>query len=201
MQKAALSDRHSTGARRGNYNYERIDHHGDREGNWNVNPKSRGSGRGGYNRSHSEKSNARLDRLSGAESRSERPWSSRRHDSVPVYQSQNGPIRSNAVSSSTTVPYGMYSLPGMNHGGVSSNGPNMPSLIMLYPYDNNAGYGPYQEQLEFGSLAPMGFPSPTELPHLNERRRIGAAFEDQRFHSGSAQQSPDQPSSPHRVQR
>ncbi|XP_024020973.1 uncharacterized protein LOC21400579 isoform X2 [Morus notabilis] len=194
-------DRHSTSTRRGNYNYDRNDHHGDREGNWNANPKSRPSGRS-HSRSQAEKPNARLDRLTANENRSERAWVSHRHDSFPAYQSQNGPIRSNSTqSASTNVPYSMYSLPAMNPSEAASNGPSMPPVVMFYPYDHNAGYGTHAEQLEFGSLGPMGFSSLNEVSQLNEGSRISGAFEEQRFHGNSVQQSsPDQPSSPH-IQR
>ncbi|MCI08803.1 nucleotidyltransferase, partial [Trifolium medium] len=55
------------------------------------------------------------------------------------------------------------------------------------------------EQLEFGSLGPMGFSGANELPQPNEGSRSGnGALEEQRFHGGPAQRSsPDQPSSPH----
>lgn len=85
----------------------------------------------------------------------------------------------------------------MNSGGVSSNGANIPSVVMLCPYDHNAGYGS-TEQLEFGSLGPVGFSSVNELSHLPEGSQSSGGFEDQRFHGNSAQRSsPDQPSSPH----
>jgi hypothetical protein len=93
----------------------------------------------------------------------------------------------------------MYSIPGMNPSGVSSNGPTMPSLVMLYPYDHNTGYSSPAEQLEFGSMGPMGFSSTTELTQPNEGSRSGnSTLEEQRFHGVPAQRSsPDQPSSPH----
>ncbi|XP_062091423.1 uncharacterized protein LOC133797517 isoform X2 [Humulus lupulus] len=196
----SVRDRHSTSTRRGNYSYDRNDHHGDREGNWNVHPKSsRPSGRS-HSRGQVEKPNARLDRLTTSESRSERPWSSHRHDSFSAYQSQNGPIRPNTTQGAhNNVPYGMYPLPGMNPSGVSSNGPGMPSVVMLYSYDHNSGYGTPSEQVEFGSLGPMGYPN--EVSQLNEGSRLSGTFEEQRFQGSSAQQSsPDQPSSPH-IQR
>ncbi|XP_040373139.1 uncharacterized protein LOC112181964 isoform X3 [Rosa chinensis] len=200
--KVSARDRHTSSARRGSFNYDRNDHHGDREGNWNANSKSRASARN-HSRSQAEKPNSRVDRMAASESRAERPWSSHRHDSFPSYQSQNGPIRSSTTQSgSTNVAYGMYPLPGMNPGGVSSNGPTMPPLVMLYPYDQNAGYGPPPaEQLEFGSLGPVGFSGLNEASQLNEGSRMGGVFEEQRFHGGSTQRSsPDQPSSPH-IQR
>nr|XP_008376110.2 uncharacterized protein LOC103439336 isoform X2 [Malus domestica] len=192
----SVRDRPSN-TRRGNYNYDRNDHHGDREGNWNTNSKSRASGRN-HSRGQAEKQNSRVDRLAASESRAERSWSSNRQDSLPSYQSQNGPIRANtAQSGSTNLAYGMYPVPAMNPGGVSSNGPSMPPVVMLYPYDHNAGYGPPTDQLEFGSLGPVGFSGLNEA-QLNEGSRMNGVFDEQRFHGGSTQRSsPDQPSSPH----
>ncbi|WJX92516.1 hypothetical protein P8452_74144 [Trifolium repens] len=195
--KVSVRDRHSTNTRRGNYNYDRSDHHGDREGNWNTNSKLRSSGRG-HNRNQGEKPISKSERLATSESRAERPWSTHRHDSFIPHQ--NGPVRGNSSQNSHgNVAYGMYSIPGMNPGGASSNGPTMPSVVMLYPYDHNAGYNSPAEQLEFGSLGPMGFSGANELPQPNEGSRSGnGALEEQRFHGGPAQRSsPDQPSSPH----
>ena len=193
-----MRDRHSSGARRGNYNYDRGDNHGDREGNWNTNSKSRAAGRG-HSRNQTEKLNSRLDRLAFNESRTDRSWSSYRHDSAALYQSQNGPLRSNSSQSGPpTVAYGMYPLPVMNPNGMSSNGPTAPSVVMLYPFDHNASYGSHAEQLEFGSLGPVGFSSVNEQPQTSEGSQSRGAFEEQRFHGGSMQRSsPDQPSSPH----
>lgn len=174
--------------RKGNHNYNRSDHHGDREVSWNNNSRARAAGRGN-NRSHAEKSNTRPDRLAG-ESQAERTWGSHRHDMFPSCQSQNG---------SSNVAYGMYPLPSLNPG-VSSNGPTIPSVVMLYPYDHNTGYGS-AEHLGFGSPRPVGFSGVNETLHLNERSQSGGGFGDQRFHGSFAQwPSPDQPSSPH-VQR
>lgn len=193
-----MRDRHSTSSRRGNYNYDKNDHHSDREGNWNVNSKSRASGRN-HGRNQVEKSNSRPDRMTAGESRADRPWGSHRHDSYAAFQSPNGPIRSNTAQSvSTNVAYSMYPLPAMNPSGVSANGPAMPSVVMLYPYDHNSGYGTPAEQLEFGSLGPVGFSSINEVPQINEGSRVSGVFDEQRFRSGSVQRSsPDQPSSPH----
>lgn len=196
FQKVSVRDRHTTNTRRGNYNYDRSDHHGDREGNWSMNSKLRSTGRG-HNRNQADKPSSKPERLATSESRAERPWGAHRHD--PFISHQNGPVRSNSSQNSpANVAYGMYSIPGMNPGGVSSNGPTMPSVVMLYPYDHNAGYSSPAEQLEFGSLGPMGFSAVNELSQPNEGGRSGGALEEQRFHGGSAQRSsPDQPSSPH----
>ncbi|XP_022929817.1 uncharacterized protein LOC111436320 isoform X1 [Cucurbita moschata] len=190
------SPRERQNARRGNYSYDRSDSHGERDGNWNINSKPRSSGR----RGQVDKPNSRLDRLSASENRAERAWSSHRHDSMP-YQSQNGPIHSNSTQSgSTSMAYGMYPLPGMNPGAVTSNGPSMPSIVMFYPLDHNGGYGSPAEQLEFGSLGPVGSANLNDVsPQMNEGGRMSRAFEDQRFHSSSNQQRTplEEPPSPH----
>lgn len=161
-----------------------------------MNSKLRASGRG-HNRNQTDKPSSKPERLATSENRSERPWGSHRHDSLVSHQ--NGPVRSNSSQNNpANVAYGMYPIPGMNPSGVSSNGPTIPSVVMLYPYDHNVGYGASAEQLEFGSLGPTGFSGVNELSQLNEGSRSGGAFEEQRFRGGSAQRSsPDQPSSPH----
>lgn len=187
--KVSSQDRHSTSARRSNYNYERSDHHGDREGNWNTSSRSRANAR-----RHVEKPNSRSERLVAGESRTDKPWGSHRHDSIPSQQSQNGPVRSNPMQSGpANMTYGMYPLPAMNPSGVSSNGPSIPPLVMLYSYDHNTSYGAHTEQLEFGSLGPVGFSGVNDVSQLNEGSRSSGAFE---IHSVQ-QSSPDQPSSPH----
>ncbi|XP_027349927.1 uncharacterized protein LOC113861357 isoform X2 [Abrus precatorius] len=194
----SVRDRHSTSTRRGgNYNYDKSDHHGDKEGNWNTNSKLRTSGRG-HNRGQTEKSSSKQEKLATSESRAERPWGSHRHHSFVSHQNQNGPIRLNSSQSSpANMAYGMYPLPGMSSSGISSNGPAIPPVVMLYPYDHNAGYSSPAELLEFGSLGPMGFSGVNELSQLNEGTQSSGAFEEQRFNGGTAQQSsPDQPSSP-----
>ncbi|CAL0318058.1 unnamed protein product [Lupinus luteus] len=193
--KVSVRDRHSTNTRRGNYNYDRSDHHGDREGNWNMNSKFRATGRG-HNRNHTEKPSSKPERLETGENRVERPWGSHRHDSASSHQ--NGPVRSNSSQNNPAhVAYGMYPIPGMNPTGVSSNGPTMPSVVMFYPYDHNVGYSTPAEQLEFGSLGAMGFSGVNELSQPHEGSRSGGVFEEQRLHGGSAHlSSPDQPSSP-----
>ncbi|CAN4111467.1 unnamed protein product [Withania somnifera] len=195
--KVSVRDRHSS-TRRGNYNYERNDNHSDREGNWNLNPKSRAAGRN-YNRSQSEKSNSRVDRLASNDSRTDRSWSSHRHDSIPSYVSQNGQLRGNSSHiGPPNVAYGMYPLTAMNPSGATSNGPGGSPVVMFYPFDHNASYGSHGEQLEFGSLGPAGFSGANEQPLPGEGNRQRGAFEEQRFHAVTGQRSsPDQPSSPH----
>ena len=85
----------------------------------------------------------------------------------------------------------------MRPSGISSNGPTIPPVVMWYSYDHNASYNTPAEQLEFGTLGPMGFPSVNEVSLLNEGSQSGGAFEEQMFNGGTAQQSsPDQPASP-----
>ncbi|MBA0656087.1 hypothetical protein Goklo_008483 [Gossypium klotzschianum] len=192
-RKVSMRERHSANSRRGKYNYDRNDHHGDREGNWNGNSKSRTAGRS-HNRNQNEKSRFTFDQLSGVagESRTDRPWGSHRHDSFTSYQSRNGPVRSNSSqSSSGSMPYGMYPLPSMNPNGVSSNGPTMPSVVMLYPYDSPV------EQLEFGSLGPVGYSGMNEVSQPSDGSSSGGVFDEQRFHGTSQRSSHDQPPSPH----
>ncbi|OIV95048.1 hypothetical protein TanjilG_10868 [Lupinus angustifolius] len=196
--KASVRDLHSTSSRRGNYNYDRSDNHGDREGNSVTNSKSRTTGRG-HNRSQIDKSSSRPERLATSESHTERPWGSHTNDSIISHQNQNSPVHLNSMQDRpANVAYGMYSLPGMNYGGLSSDGPTIPSVVMLYPYDDhNADYSSPTGQLEFGSPgSPMGF---SGVHELNEGTRSVRALKEQRFHRGGSSErpSPDQPSSPH----
>ncbi|KAI3449263.1 hypothetical protein Pfo_005928 [Paulownia fortunei] len=194
--KVSVMERHSSGTRRGNYNHDRNDNYGDREGNWNANSKSRAAVRS-HSRSQTDKSNSRADRLASSESRAERSWNSYRHESIPSYQSQNGPLSSNSSQNGPqNVAYSMYPLAATNPNGVS-NGPSVPPVMMLYPFDHNARYGSHGEQLEFGSLGPVGLPGIDEQSQLNEGTRA-RALDGHRLHGSSEHRSsPDQPSSPH----
>ncbi|XP_024012741.1 uncharacterized protein LOC18019807 isoform X2 [Eutrema salsugineum] len=188
--------RPTSGMRRGNYGHDRNEHHSDREGNWNVGTKTRGSVRGHNNRNQAD------NKPSSRQDRSDRHWgSSYRHESSSYssHHSQNGPIRSNnSQDSPGNVAYGMYRLPpGMRQSSVtSSEGHNAPSVMMFYPYDHSTVYNSPTELPEFGSLGPVG-----EAPHLNDGSlSAGGAFEDQPRYRGTAasahMSSPDDPSSP-----
>ena len=195
LQKASVRDRHSSGSRRNNYNYDRSDH-SDREGNWNV-AKAKAAGRGN-NRSQAEKS--RIDRLGANESQTGRSWSTYRHDQIASYQGQNGPSQpGSSQTSSVNMAYGTYPLQGgINPSGLTSNGSSVPSVVMLYPYDHNSGFASPGEQLEFGSLGPMNAVGTNDASQPVDGTHLRRPFEDQRFHRSSAQHSsPDQPSSPH----
>ncbi|XP_071699675.1 uncharacterized protein [Rutidosis leptorrhynchoides] len=141
------------GSRRGNYNnYERSDNHGDRE----ANSKSRGSGR-----NQTDKSITRLDRLSSKGSRS---MNSHKHDSsFSTYQLQNGLSHPSSSSSqngpATSLTYGMYPLPG-----VPSNGSNGPTVMMVYPYEQNAAFASHNEHVDFGAFGPSGFSEQPSSP-------------------------------------
>ncbi|KAL2251816.1 UNVERIFIED_CONTAM: hypothetical protein Sindi_2303900 [Sesamum indicum] len=193
--KVSVRERHSSSTRRGSYNHDRNDNYGDREGNWNT-TKSRAAARS-HSRSQADKSNSRADRSSSSESRADRSWNSYRHDSVPSYQSQSGPLNSNSSQNGPqNVAYSMYPLAATNPAGLS-NGPSVPPVVMLYPFDHSAAYGSHGEQLEFGSLGPVGLPGMDEQSQLNEGTRA-RTFEDHRLHGSSGlRSSPDQPSSPH----
>ncbi|OWM68659.1 uncharacterized protein LOC116196331 [Punica granatum] len=207
IQKVSPRERHSSNTRRGNYGFERSDHHSDREGNWNSGPKSRASGRG-HSRNQADRPTLRPERVAPSESQSERPWSSsyRQNSFSSSYHSQNGPIHSSAATQggpSNLAQYGMYPLPAMNPNAVSSNGATLPPVVMFYPYDHYHGTGysgsPVAEQLEFGSLGEVDFQGVNDMLQLTEgsHRSSGPPLEEQMFHGSPApQSSPDQPSSP-----
>ncbi|KAK6120586.1 hypothetical protein DH2020_045671 [Rehmannia glutinosa] len=194
--KISIRGRHPSGTRRGNYNQDRNDNYGDKEGNWNANSKSRTAVRS-HNRNQTDKSNSRADRVASSESRADRSWNSYRQESTSSYPSQNGQLSSNSSQNGPqSVAYNMYPLAATNPNGVS-NGPSGPPVMMFYPFDHNPTYGSHCDQLEFGSLGPVGLPGMDEHLQLNEGTRA-RAFEDQRRHgSPEHRSSPDQPSSPH----
>ncbi|KAK9291450.1 hypothetical protein L1049_019398 [Liquidambar formosana] len=195
--KISSRDRQSsyTKNHRGNY-YDRRDHHGDREGNWNVNPRPRFAGRG-QGRNQVEKPHTRLDRTTANNSRSDRPWDSFKQDSFPPSYSQNRSFSSSNSShrGPANVAYGMYPLPVVNPNGVSPSGSAMPSAAVLYPYDQNISHGSSAEQLEFGSLGRVHFSGINEPSQLGEGSSR-CVNEQQNFQGDSAHSSPAQPSSP-----
>ncbi|XP_047947225.1 uncharacterized protein LOC125193476 isoform X1 [Salvia hispanica] len=196
--KVLNRERHPSGSRRGNYNHDRNDRNdsfSDREVNWNANSKSRAATRS-HGRNQTEKANSRPERFSQGDGRGDRAWNSYRHNSIPSYQSQNGPLRSNfGQDGPQNVAYNMYPLAAMNPNGVS-DGPSVPPVMMLYPYDHDAAYVSNNEQLEFCSLGQPGLPDVNEQSQLDDGTRARAS-EDRRVHGSSAHcSSPDQPSSP-----
>ncbi|KAL1535986.1 hypothetical protein AAHA92_28701 [Salvia divinorum] len=194
--KVTCRDHHSSGSRRGNYNHDRNDNFSDREVKWNANSKSRAASRS-HNRNQTEKANSRTERFSHGEARGDHCWNSYRHNSAPPYQSQNGPLHSNfGQDGPQNVAYNVYSLEVMNPNGVS-NGPSVPPVMMLYPFDHDAAYVSNNEQLDFGSLGQSGLADVNEQSQPNDGNRARVS-EDRRLHGSSAHcSSPDQPSSPH----
>lgn len=195
-QKIPVRERHSSGTRKGSYNHDRNDNYGDREGNWNANSKSRASTRS-HSRVQPDKLNSRTDRLSSNDSRGDRSWNSYRHESVASYQSQDGPSStSSGQNGPQNMGYSMYSLAGTNPNG-ASNGPSVPPAMTLFPFDHNATYNRQGEQVEFGSLGPVGLPGIDEQLQLNDGN-LARAFEDHRHHRNTEHRpSPDRPSSSH----
>lgn len=145
-------------------------------------------------RSQPDKLKSRADRSASNDNRGDRSWNSYRHESVTSYQSPEGPLTTNSGQiGPQNMAYSMYPLAPMNHNGAS----NGPSGMMLYPYGQNASFGPQGEQLEFGSLGPVGLPVIEEQLQLNDGTRA-RAFEDHRHHRSSDHcSSPDRPSSAH----
>ncbi|GMH21737.1 hypothetical protein Nepgr_023579 [Nepenthes gracilis] len=183
--KALVRDQHSSRTKSSNSsNHNRTEHHGGREGSWNTNSVLRASRRI-RSRSQANKSRSRLDRSTANVGRADRPWGSYRHNSSPSHRSQNGSSPPNPNSSQTASQ-------GVNPSGFTSNGMGVPSIVMLYPYDNNS--------LEFGSLGPVDFMGTATnlVSRLAEGTRTKGAFEEERVYGISAQWSPgDQPLSPH----
>ncbi|KAL3615707.1 hypothetical protein CASFOL_041368 [Castilleja foliolosa] len=194
---ASIRDQQSSGARRGNYNYDRNDSYGDKDGNWNANPKSRGGARN-HNRNQTDKSQLRAGHLASSENRADRSWNTYRHEPIPSYQSQNGQSNTSFNQNGPqSMEYNMYSFADTDSNGVS-DGPSVSPLMMVYPYDHNAMYNSNAEQLEFGSLGPVDFPGVDEHLQLNEGTRASRVYQDHRRHGSSEHHSsPDQPSSPH----
>ncbi|KAJ0572631.1 putative polynucleotide adenylyltransferase [Helianthus annuus] len=176
--KVAARDR----PRRGNFNYDRTDSHGDRDGN----SKPRGSGRN-HNHNQTDKSTARLDRLGSSGSRT---TNSHRNESFSTYQTQNGPLHpGSSQSGPANVAYGMYPLPGVPPNG--SDGP----VVMMYPFEQNPGFASQNEPVDVGSTGPAGFSGVNDQSPRGDGSRYRGVVEEHRLYS------PDQPSSPHHQRR
>ncbi|XP_011625756.1 uncharacterized protein LOC18440727 isoform X1 [Amborella trichopoda] len=188
-RQVPFRDRQSPNNRthRANYNFDHRNDQGDRDGGWNSHPKPRGGGARNHNkyeaRNPAEKPGSRLDRP-------ERFWEPTfRQDSfASSFQANN--VHFAPAQNSGPMAYGMYPI---NTNGVGPAGPTIPSVVMLYPYDQNVGYVP-PDQLEFGSLGPVHFSTVNEASHLGDQQH-GT------YQGGSpVPSSPDQPSSP-QIQR
>ncbi|GAV66220.1 NTP_transf_2 domain-containing protein [Cephalotus follicularis] len=184
-------DRQYSNARnyREHYSYGRKDHHGNREGSWNHNSKSRFAGRG-QGRNQFENASMRTNRVTANNSRSDKPWDSFKHETLPAYYSHIGSSSLSNYMNKGYTASGMYPLPLVNSNGVFPTGT---SVDMLYPYDQNMGYGLSAEQL--GSLGLVHFSGIDEATHRSEEK-LRAINQQWDFQGDSAHSSPDQPSSP-----
>lgn len=222
-RQAPYRDRQSSGSRgnRGNFGQDRNDH-GDRDASWVYIPKNRGSGRGQNKydgRNQNDKSNSRVERNSEGKG-GERGYNSYRHDNIrrgsnQVHHAPFAPGNSsintgNAMPhGSGGMPYGVYPLQAMNTNGnvpsIPGNGPAVPSVVMLYPYDHNMGFTP--EPLEFGSLGPVQLGGSQDGRFSDGAARLNDGhYYEQKHNSYQTNLSPghspsDQPSSPKQHQR
>lgn len=190
MQKASFRERQYSNPRnhRGNYKHDRGDQV-DREGSW-ITAKARSAGRG-HSRNQNERLNIRFDRLASSDNRQ---WDSYRQEQFAPHQSHNISFRpSNLSSDSANLPYGAYPLPSNSSNGVGSS---VPSVMMLYSYDQAVCYGPPTETLEFGSFGPVHL-SNNEGRRPNDGNPIKRIHDPRHISRGSSpRSSPDQPSSP-----
>lgn len=222
-RQAPYRDRQSSGNRgnRANYGHDRNDH-GDRDASWVFIPKNRGGGRGQNKydgRNQNDKSNSRVERNSEGKG-GERGYDSYRHDNIRrgSNQVQHAPFAPGNSSINTGnamphgsggMPYGVYPLQTMNTNGnvpsIPGNGPAVPSVVMLYPYDHNMGFAP--EPLEFGSLGPVQLGGSQDgrfndgAARLNDGRYYEQKLNSYQTNSSPGHSPSDQPSSPKQHQR
>ncbi|KAI3960864.1 hypothetical protein MKW92_030764 [Papaver armeniacum] len=199
-RKVPFRERQSSSIRNhklNNDNYDRNEHHKEREGTWNTGFRQRTAGR---NNGLSDKSSTRLDRLAANENQADyRTFDSYRHESFSSYQTQNGSFR---PPTSIHSNYGMYPMVSINSNGVSPTGPAGPSVVMLYSYDRNVGYSSPAEPVEFGSVRQGSFSCVDEVSQEVEVGPARFMYERPRIIGGSsAQSSPDEPSSPQSERR
>ncbi|MCL7046419.1 hypothetical protein MKW94_016726 [Papaver nudicaule] len=199
-RKVPFRERQSSSIRNhkvNNNNYDRNEHHSEREGTWNMGFRQRSAG---PNNGLSDKPSTRSDLLAANESQADyRPFDLYRHEAFSSYQSQNGSFRPPASIHSN---YGMYPMVSVNSNGVSSTGPAGPSVVMLYPYDQNVGYSSPSDHVEFGSVRQGSFSCADEVPQEVEVGPARFMYERRRIQGGlSAQSSPDEPSSPRSQRR
>lgn len=189
LQKLSFRDRQSSHTRNqgGNYNYDRKDHHEEREGSWNNNPRPR-SGARGQSQNQGEKSSFRTDRSTANNRRSDRSWNSKQ-DPLPRYHPRNSFRFSNSTNRGpTNASYGMYPpVPAVTTSGVSA------SVVMFYSFDQNVGYNSPDQHLEF--VGPAHFTGDKVSPHSHEDSSRDSN-KQQDIRRDSDLSSPDQPSSP-----
>ncbi|GAB4858421.1 hypothetical protein Ancab_009894 [Ancistrocladus abbreviatus] len=180
--------------RRGNYSYDRREHHGGREANWSVNSKPRFASRGQV-RYQSDKPGARMYRSVSRGYQTERHWDKFRQNSND-YHLSNGPSTSSKFTQYVpdNVDYAMYPMPCVNSNEVSTSRDAVQSVFMLYPYDQTMHCVSSAEQLKFGSVRTLHPSGIDEVPEPNEY--LDGAQEPSNCRGNSAKSSPDQPSSP-----
>ncbi|KAI3956403.1 hypothetical protein MKX01_016816 [Papaver californicum] len=180
-----------------NDNYDRTEHHKEREGTWNMGFRQQTVRR---NNVLSDKPCTRLDRLAANENQVDyRTFHSYTHESFSSYQAQKGSF---CPPTSIRSNYGMYPTVSINSNGVSPTGPAGPSAVRLYPYDQNVGYSSPAEHVEFGSVRQGSFSRLDEVSQEVEVRPVRFMYERQRIQGGSStQSSPDEPSSPQSERR
>lgn len=191
-------DRQSSKARnnKGNYSDDRKNQNADRDQTWSLDSKQQFAGRG-QSRNQAEMSNTRIERHVANNSRPDKKLYTVNPYAMRSNHLQNGQISSSKSfgQASNNVAYGMYPLPVINPTGAAPAGTTVPSVVMLYPYDQNMGCdSPAERQLKFGSIAPMHF------SNVNDAAQLGRSSKDAKqqrnFPVGSGHSSPDLPSSP-----
>lgn len=197
-QKVSL-DRQSSKVRnnKGNYSNDRKNQNADRDPNWSLDSKQQFASRG-QSRNQAEMSNTRIDRPVANNSRPDKKLYTVNPYSMRSNHLQNGQVSSSKsfVQASNNVPYGMYPVPVINPNGAAPSGTTVPSVVMLYPYDQNMGSdSPAERQLKFGSIAPMHFSNLKDAAQLG-RSSSEDARQQQNFSLGSGHSSPDLPTSP-----
>lgn len=199
IQKVSPRERQN---RRGNYSYDRTDHHNERDGNWNIGVKSRASGRAHGRNQQPEKPIPQIEHPMANEAQSSRQWSSsygqgssfQYHHQNNVMQQMNF-IEGGGGGGSNNLAYGMYPVmnPSSSISSSSSNGPPVPPSFMFYPYDRSShGYGlSSEQQLEMNpGDVPVGGMGGGEV--LQQIQGQGTQLIVEELHRSS----PDQPSSP-----
>ncbi|XP_072973478.1 uncharacterized protein [Typha angustifolia] len=202
--KVSFRDRQSNiRNHRGSYYSDKTDH-GSREGSW-INSKSRAARNHG--RGQAERPSSRSDRPTAAENQADRQWQTYRNDSfrhepVASYTAQNSSLGPRSSTGAGNMTYGMYQVPAMTSNSMNPAAPAMSPMVMVYQYDQGAGYGSSGEPLEFGSLGPVHLSGANDVPKPGDEQSLSSVYEHRHgifrgSSSRSSRSSPDQPSSPH----
>eukprot|EP00252_Welwitschia_mirabilis_P024356 TRINITY_DN7197_c0_g1_i1.p1 TRINITY_DN7197_c0_g1~~TRINITY_DN7197_c0_g1_i1.p1 ORF type:complete len:1272 (+),score=266.88 TRINITY_DN7197_c0_g1_i1:209-3817(+) len=171
-------DRQLIGSRGNRSNFSpHHNEHGYRDAGGLMFSRSKGSGRGQSRNDHRyqpERSNSRIDRVSEGKGK-QGVWESYRNDNSrrASHQAQHRSLTSRNASAnvgnirphvSSGMAYGLNPLQSMNSFGniasVPANGPSVPPVVMVYPYEHNLNLT--TEPLEFGSFGPVQLPGAQE---------------------------------------